>query len=152
MKTIAQIAGELGVSKQRVYRYIKREHISEVHQRNGVMYYDEAAENLIKKGFIENGTSDDVHHDAHQSVSDDAPDDAVTVSAKYLAHLENEVAFLRGELSLTREALRAGQALHAGTLKQIAPELPQEDKQEIIITPSPDGKRMSFISRIFGRR
>lgn len=32
-KTIKQIADELRVSKQQVYRYIKRNHISEAHQK-----------------------------------------------------------------------------------------------------------------------
>lgn len=52
-KTIRQIADELGVSKQRVYRFIKQNCINEAHQRNGVMYYDDAAETRIKQGFFE---------------------------------------------------------------------------------------------------
>lgn len=32
MKTIKQISDELGVDKQKVYRYIKKNHIKEVHQ------------------------------------------------------------------------------------------------------------------------
>ena len=53
-KTIRQIADELGVSKQRVYRIIKQNCINEAHQRNGVMYYDDAAETRIKQGFLKN--------------------------------------------------------------------------------------------------
>lgn len=48
MKTIREIANELGVDKQKVYRFIKQNHINEAHhealQRSGVKYYDEAAE------------------------------------------------------------------------------------------------------------
>ena len=55
MKTIREIANELGVDKQKVYRFIKQNHINEAHhealQRSGVNYYDEAAETLIKQGF-----------------------------------------------------------------------------------------------------
>ena len=47
MKTIREIANELGVDKQKVYRFIKQNHINEAHhealQRSGVKYYDEAA-------------------------------------------------------------------------------------------------------------
>lgn len=61
MKTIREIANELGVDKQKVYRFIKQNHINEAHhealQRSGVKYYDEAAETLIKQGF-----SDEVKH------------------------------------------------------------------------------------------
>lgn len=48
-KTIKQISDEIGVDKQKVYRYIKKNHINESHQENGVMYYDQNAQNIIKK-------------------------------------------------------------------------------------------------------
>ena len=48
MKTIKQIADELQLDKQKVYRYIKRNHITEAHQDGQVKWYDEAAENRIK--------------------------------------------------------------------------------------------------------
>lgn len=70
-KTIKQIADELGISKQRVYRYIKNNHINEAHQKNGVMYYNEVAETVIKSAFNKNNTSNDVHQDSHQTTSTD---------------------------------------------------------------------------------
>ena len=61
-KTIKQIADELNVNKQRVYRYIKKNHITEAHQKNGVMYYDENAQKQITSYFrrveLENITSE----------------------------------------------------------------------------------------------
>lgn len=59
-KTIKQIADELNIDKQKVYRFIKRNHITEAHQINGVMYYDEAAESKINKGLFKEITSSDV--------------------------------------------------------------------------------------------
>ena len=60
-KTIKQIADELNVDKQKVYRYIKANHISEVHheplQKNKVKHYDEVAQAQIKKAFAEKTTS-----------------------------------------------------------------------------------------------
>lgn len=53
MKTMKQIADELGIDKQKVYRYIKKEKINEAHQKNGVKHYDEAAEKRIKQAFRE---------------------------------------------------------------------------------------------------
>lgn len=70
-KTIKQIADELGISKQRVYRYIKNNHINEAHQKNGVMYYNEVAETVIKSAFNKNDTSNDAHQDSHQTTSND---------------------------------------------------------------------------------
>lgn len=71
MKTIREIANELGVDKQKVYRFIKQNHINEAHhealQRSGVKYYDEAAETLIKQGFLDETASSEAHHEAHQN-------------------------------------------------------------------------------------
>jgi len=60
-KTIKQIADELGIEKQKVYRFIKRNHINEAHQENGVMYYDEMAQTLLNTEFFKNTTSSEVH-------------------------------------------------------------------------------------------
>ena len=70
-KTIKQIADDLGVDKQKVYRFIQKNHIKEVHheahQKNGVKYYDEAAQMLIKQGVSDKVTSNEVHHEVHQN-------------------------------------------------------------------------------------
>ena len=80
MKTLKQMADELGVSKQRLYRFVKQEGISEVHQENKTMYYDETAEKAIRNAFENSDTrydTADVNHDApidtgevHQKNSD----------------------------------------------------------------------------------
>lgn len=61
MKTTKQIADELGIDKQRVYRYIKKNHISEALRKNGVMYYDDVAETNIKQAFDGKSVSNEVH-------------------------------------------------------------------------------------------
>ena len=69
--TLKEIADELKVDKQKVYRFVIRNHISEVHHevlhdvlhcdtesgKNGVKYYDEAAKNRIFQGFGLESTS-----------------------------------------------------------------------------------------------
>ena len=60
MKTTKQIADELGIDKQRVYRYIKKNHISEALRKNGVMYYDDVAETNIKQAFDDKSVSNEV--------------------------------------------------------------------------------------------
>jgi AcrR family transcriptional regulator len=80
LKTIKQMADELGLNKQKVYRYIKRNHISEAHQEAGVMWYDETVETLIKSAFSENTASSEAHQTAsrlHQTISHDAVVEAV---------------------------------------------------------------------------
>ena len=75
-KTIKQIADELQIDKQKVYRYIKSHHISEAHheahQKGKTKYYDEVAQTQIKKAFAEKTKSkrstskstSDLHHEA----------------------------------------------------------------------------------------
>jgi hypothetical protein len=69
-KTIKEIADELQIDKQKVYRYIKANHINEAlreaHQKNNVKYYDEAAQMKIKKAFAAKSTS---HQTASKSTS-----------------------------------------------------------------------------------
>lgn len=56
-KTIKQIADEIGIDKQKVYRYIKKNHINEALNDKGVMYYDEISQRLIKREFATNKSS-----------------------------------------------------------------------------------------------
>ena len=47
MKTIKQIADELGVNKQKVYRFIVKNHITASSEVKQSKLYDEAAERLL---------------------------------------------------------------------------------------------------------
>lgn len=78
-KTIKQIADELQIDKQKVYRYIKSHHINEVYQealqKNKVKHYDEVAQEQIKKAFaIKNeskrSTSKSTSKVHHESVNE----------------------------------------------------------------------------------
>ena len=61
MKTIRQIADEIGVSKQTVYKRFKGklQHVCApyAHTINGVLYVEEKGEKLIKQDFLEDGSS-----------------------------------------------------------------------------------------------
>ncbi len=94
MKSLKQIADEIGVPKQQVYRYVKAECINEVHhdadevhQSKSVKYYDETAESAIKEYFKDKAKPVEVHHDtvelhheAHQN-RDEAHHDAVQIDS-----------------------------------------------------------------------
>ena len=67
MKTIKQLSDELKISKQKLYRYIKANHINEVHHDSGVIYIDETLESLLKQHFLDT----EVHHDTNQTVLND---------------------------------------------------------------------------------
>ena len=71
MKTITKIAEELGVTRQRVYRYIKNNHIKAIHQKQRVMYYDELSEMRIRQHFLAMGSSVVINHDECPKVASD---------------------------------------------------------------------------------
>lgn len=142
MKTIKEIAEELGVNKQKVYRYIKRHCISEAHQCNGVMYYDDAAESQIKSGLFEKTASREVHHDVHHDAVTDALVETLRgelkVKNEQIQELNDRLAETTAALVTAQQTAQAAQALHAGTIrKQLAGG--EED--------SP-----GFLSRIFKRK
>lgn len=132
MKTIRQLAEELGISKQKVYRYIKKNCINEALQRNGMMYYDEAVENLLKMEFLKNVTSSKVHHEAFQNSSNDAGmmqflKLQLQVKDQQIEQLQDQISQLTMALENTTAGLKAAQALHAGTIQQ---QIEHKDKKE----------------------
>ena len=70
MKTIREIADEIGIDKQRVYRHIKNQGMT-AHQKQGVMYFDDVAEVRIKQYFLQGHTSNEAHHKASPDVTND---------------------------------------------------------------------------------
>ena len=123
MKTTKQIADELHTSKQKVYRYIKRHNIAATHQDNGVMYYDEASEHLIKQGFEAlRSTSPSTSGEARQNASSDALYEILRnelqAKDKQIEELNARLAEATAALAQTATALQTAQALHAGTLQQ----------------------------------
>lgn len=120
MKTIREIANELGVDKQKVYRFIKQNHINEAHhealQRSGVKYYDEAAETLIKQGFLDETASSEAHHEAHQNRINEAVFDAVIEMLQKELEIKNEqIRELNERLSECSAALLAAQQTAPGS-------------------------------------
>ena len=67
-KTLKQISDELGIDKQKVYRFIKSNHINEAHQSGQSKWYSEAVQEQIKRHFSDNATTSrsasEPHHEA----------------------------------------------------------------------------------------
>lgn len=134
MKTIKQIADDLGVSKQRVYRYIKANNIGEAHRDRVASYYDESAETLVKLHF----KSDFASTETHQNVSSDTVvDTLVAMLQKELDAKNQQISELTSALTMAQQTIAAEQALHAGTMKHLVDEG---------VKPQP-----GFFSRIFGQ-
>lgn len=126
--TLKEIADELKVDKQKVYRFVIRNHISEVHHevlhdvlhcdtesgKNGVKYYDEAAKNRIFQGFglestskSTSSTSDEVHHDVvlmQNEALQKTPEVHHDV-AETEAEQQSEIGFLRNQIIRMNEQI-----------------------------------------------
>lgn len=90
MKTIKQIADELGISKQKVYRFIVRNHITASGEVKQSKLYDEEAENLIKQAFLENKQHQKSHHEADQKRACDTVSEAVIELLRQELERKNE--------------------------------------------------------------
>jgi len=132
-KTIKQIANELGVDKQRVYRYIKRNNISEAHHQNGVMYYDDATEMAIKQNFSNIPHQDEAHQKhISEAVSDTVNDVLISllkteleIKNRQIDELNNRLAEVTTALTSAQQTITQNQQLianeqflHAGTIQQ----------------------------------
>ncbi len=142
MKTIRQIADEIGVSKQAVYkRYKGKLHTvcaPYAHTEQGVLYLSEQAETLIKQDFLKDDRSNGAHTDTHTERSVGAAPEQ-SQEAGVVAVLQATIDTLQGQLevkdrqieqqaqTITRltdaltaaqQTAAAAQALHAGTIKQ----------------------------------
>lgn len=75
MKTIKEIANGLGLDKQKVYRYIRKNNIkgiasSDVHRKSKVKYYDDVVISIIKQGLYKKDTHHDIRQKSLQTTSD----------------------------------------------------------------------------------
>lgn len=135
MKTIRQIADEIGVSKQAVYkRYKGKLHTvcaPYAHTEQGVLYLSEQAETLIKQDFLKDDRSNGAHTDTHTERSIGAvpeqPKEADIVSVLQatidtlqgqLEVKDHQIEKLTAALVSAQQTAAAAQALHAGTIQQ----------------------------------
>lgn len=106
MMTVKQLADELGINKQRVYRYIKK-CITGVHHDSGVIYLNETQVEQVKQHFT---VSDDAYRDAHHDVSSDA------VMMQYLMKQNED---LMRQVETLQRLLDQEQQLHAATRQEL---------------------------------
>ena len=104
MKTIRQIADEIGVSKQAVYkRYKGKLHTvcaPYAHTEQGVLYLSEQAETLIKQDFLKVDRSIGAHTDTHTERSIGAVPDQ-SREANVVAGLQATLYTLQWEREVT---------------------------------------------------
>lgn len=139
MRSMKQIADSLGVDKQRVYRFIKKNNIAGVRQDSGMMMYDEAAESAIVQGVSGFDEADQNGSKADRSTSNEA------VIAALLLQLEikdKQIADLIADKEFLKQQAQAAQFLHAA------------DKIPMLVEGQSEApnKKPGLLDRIFKRR
>lgn len=176
MKTIRQIAEELGVSKQAVFKKMKREPLSTglrglTSTVDGRLMVSVDGENLIKSAFLPLEPSTDRQPvdglvdslvDAPSTMVDGSVDGLIDVlqstidtlqgqlevKDKQLEAKDRQIEQLTSALVAAQQTAAAAQALHAGTMHQqlLSGEAGADQQGQ---EPEPSQKR-SWISRFFG--
>jgi len=156
-KTIKEIANDLDIDKQKVYRFIKSSHINEVHRDASTFYYDEAAEKLIKEHFsVKNASSD-----ASRFTSSDVVNDEVEFLRNELKHRTAQMDMLQKLLDQQQQlTLQANKKI-----EQLELSLTEEVEEEEIVTTKKEVSDISsdkvnvreestqtFLQRLFGKR
>ena len=139
MKTIRQIADEIGVSKQAVYkRYKGKLHTvcaPYAHTVQGVLYLSEQAETLIKQDFLQNDRSNGAHTERSIGGVPEQSQDAGVVAVlqatidtlqgqlevkdRQIEQQAQTITRLTDALAAAQQTAAAAQALHAGTIQQV---------------------------------
>lgn len=160
MKTIRQIADEIGVSKQAVYkRYKGKLHTvcaPCAHTEQGVLYLSEQAETLIKQDFLKDDRSNGAHTERSIGAVPEQSQEAgvvavlqatidmlqgqLAVKDRQIEELNARLAEVSSALLAAQQTAATAQALHAGTIKQQLSDGSGADQEE---------RKQSWISRLF---
>lgn len=157
MKTIRQIADELGVSKQTVYKRFKGKlHMAcapYAHTEHGILYIDEQGEALIKQDFlqddhpiraVEHGQQADLM--AILKATIDTLQEQLEMKDQQIEQQAQTITRLTDALVAAHQTAEAVQALHAETMHQqlLSGEAGQHGQEQ------KSGQKWGWISRFFG--
>ena len=140
MKTIKQIADEIGVSKTAVRKKIGNLGLQSSLRKNGNQFaIDEEQESLIKSEFLQNETQTKIANqvceklESLQLVSDlvSTLKEQLQEKDKQIQQQQQSIKELTAALENTTNSLKAAQALHAGTMQQ----------QLLVSSAEEDGKK-----------
>ena len=138
MKTIRQIADEIGVSKQAVYKRYKGKLYTAcapyAHTVQGVLYLSEQAETLIKQDFLQNDCPNGAHTERSIGAVPEQSQEAgmvavlqatidtlqgqLEVKDRQIEQQAQTITRLTDALAAAQQTAAAAQALHAGTIQQ----------------------------------
>ena len=152
MKTIRQIADEIGVSKQAVYKRYK----GKLHTVCAPYAHTEQAETLIKQDFLKDDRSNGAHTERSIGAVPEQSQEAgvvavlqatidmlqgqLAVKDRQIEELNARLAEVSSALLAAQQTAATAQALHAGTIKQQLSDGSGADQEE---------RKQSWISRLF---
>ena len=165
MKTIRQIADEIGVSKTAVSKQIANLGLRSGLRKNGNQFaIDKYQEALIKQAFsektqteIENQSQTKTQTENHEvgdlvcvlQATIDTLQGQLAVKDKQIAELNERLSECSAALLAAQQTAQAAQALHAGTIQQQltdgAADLEQEQPQTNVVS----GEKKGWFSRLF---
>ena len=160
MKTIRQIADEIGVSKTAVNKQIANLGLRSGLRKNGNQFaIDEHQEALIKEAFseksqteIENQTQTENHEVGDLvcvlQATIDTLQGQLSVKDKQIEELNARLAEVSSALVVAQQTAQAAQALHAGTIRQQLTDGEDDPNQQGQTVE----QKKSWFSKIFGGR
>lgn len=142
MKTLKQIADEIGIDKQKVYRFVVKNHITASSEVKQSKLYDDVAERLIKSHFNHITTSNERCGEPHQKSGYDvvveqlvkeleSKNEQIREKDRQLAEKDRQLSAVHEMLSKNQELLDQQQQLQALTeqrLKLLEQQEPTEEE------------------------
>lgn len=159
MKTIKQIAEELNVSKQAVYKRYKGKLYTDVrpytHTDNGVVYIDEQGENIIKQDFLKNkpGTNgtDTEHIQGHSGADTEyIPKQILDTLNKTIELLQEELSIKNKQIEELHNIINTNQHLQAGTIQRLTE--PKKEEPGADAVEVSEQKKKKGIFNLFNKK
>lgn len=156
MKTIKQLADEIGVSKTAIRKKMTNEVKTKfVETVSGVIYISPEGENLIKQAFNQREPQTEFSEVSGNQFAPVSGEVSILISIlqaqlevkdRQLEAKDKQIGELTAALENTTASLHAAQALHAGTMhKQIAAG-DKDFEEHLSVQPNPTEKKKGFFS------
>ena len=158
MKTLKQIADEIGIDKQKVYRFVVKNGITASSEVKQSKLYDEAAERLIKRHFHHITTSNERSGEAHQKSGQEQlleqlikeleiKNEQIREKDRQIENLQISLKSTTEALASAQESVKVAQILQANTEQKLRL-LEQKESQEEEQNQQPEEKQ-NFWSRLW---
>lgn len=158
MKTLKQIADEIGIDKQKVYRFVVKNHITASSEVKQSKLYDEAAEGLIKRQFNHITTSSNRCGEAPQKSGQEQlfeqlikelqiKNEQIREKDRQIENLQISLRSTTEALASAQESVKVAQLLQANTEQKLKC-LEEKESQEEEQNQQPEEKQ-NFWSRLW---